>query len=68
MPYVAGRPLSVDGKTYQPGEVVPGAENWLRLESRIATGRLKWVDEVATAAPTKAAAPKKKTAKKATKK
>lgn len=45
MPYVANRYLTVDGKIYAPGEVVPGAENWLRLESRINTGRLRWIDE-----------------------
>ncbi|CAB4194561.1 hypothetical protein UFOVP1264_16 [uncultured Caudovirales phage] len=33
--YVAMKPLIVDQKHYEPGDVVPEANSWLRIESWI---------------------------------
>ena len=39
--YVCGRkPIKHGDQVFQPGELVPGAESWLRIESRVRTGVL----------------------------
>jgi hypothetical protein len=40
--YVAARRFHHDGRDYWPGDAVPGAENWPRLESRL---RQRWLVE-----------------------
>ena len=40
--YKAVKPLTVGMHTYAPGDVVPEANNWLRIESWIAA---RWIQE-----------------------
>ena len=39
--YIACRKLTVKGKIYRPGDVVPEANSWTRIETWVRTGYLK---------------------------
>jgi hypothetical protein len=42
--YRAVRRLVIDGRVFEPGDVVPGAASWLRLESWVKARRVELVD------------------------